>query len=331
MSIDGTILLSRSEVAGLITHEECITAVEEAFRLHAVGEAAAPGILGTHAANGGFHVKTGILGQVRSYYVAKVNANFPSNMSRYGLPTIQGVIVVADAENGNMLALMDSIEITIIRTGAATAVAAKYLSRHDAKTAVIFGCGNQGRISLRMLMKIRALENIVVHDVNRSAAEKLCKELRVEFPVKFSIAEDIGAAVGKSDICITCTPSTTPFLKSEWIRNGTFIAAVGADAPDKQELESSMLPSAKVVVDIVDQCAMGGELYHAIEAGLMIRGDVYAELGEIISGRKQGRTSSEETFVFDSTGMALQDVAAASLVYENAVRSGAGTIVNFLK
>src|SRR5215211_5438174 len=151
MKPEGTLLLKRSDIAALLSIEECMAAVEQSFRLYAEGKTAPPGILGIHARDGGFHIKAGLLELSRTYFAAKTNANFPQNMKRFGLPLIQGVIVLCDGENGYPLALMDSIEITIQRTGAATAVAAKYLARANSKVVTVCGCGNQGRISLRAL------------------------------------------------------------------------------------------------------------------------------------------------------------------------------------
>ena len=145
MKPDGTMLLAGRDVAALLTIEECMTAVERAFKLYGEGKTGAPGILGVHARDGGFHIKAGVMDLDRSYFAAKINANYPDNPARVGLPTIQGVVVLCDAENGYPLAVMDSIEITIQRTGAATGVGAKYLARPDSKTVTICGCGNQGR------------------------------------------------------------------------------------------------------------------------------------------------------------------------------------------
>lgn len=328
MKTADTLVLSRGEVAALLSFEECVAAVEKAFGLHAEGKAQPPGILGIHAQQGGFHIKAGLLTLGKNYFVAKTNANFPKNMAEHGLPTIQGVISVFDGENGRLLALMDSIEITIIRTGAATAVAAKYLSRADSKTVTVCGCGNQGRVSLRMLKKIRPLDTVYVYDIDKARAEKFALELSVELNLNVIAVQDLAMAVRESDICITCTPSKQPFLRREDVSPGTFIAAVGADSEEKQELDPSLLQSNKVVVDLLEQCATIGELHHALRAGLITRGDVYAELGEIICGRKAGRASDDEVIIFDSTGTALQDVAAAVIVYEKAVQSGAGLKLN---
>jgi alanine dehydrogenase len=314
----GTLLLTRKEVASLLTIGECMDAVEHAFKLRAVGKADVPGILGIRTQDGGFHIKAGILYLQRPYFVAKTNANFPNNRSCHGLPTIQGIISVSHASDGRLLALMDSIEITIIRTGAATGIAAKYLSREDAETATIIGCGNQGRISLRALMKVRALKKVFIYDINDSMADSFIEELSNEFPNLIQKTPDIRRAVGKSDICVTCTPSRKYFLKREFVMPGAFIAAVGSDSEDKQELDPTLLSLHTVVTDSVDQCERIGEVHHAINKG-MKRDHVYAELGEVISGCKRGRSSAEEIIIFDSTGTALQDVAAAAIVYEKAV------------
>src|SRR5215216_1201494 len=166
MKQEGTLLLKRQDVVALLGIDECIAAVERAFKLQGEGKAAAPGVLGLHARDGGFHIKAGLLELDRTYFAAKANANFPENVKRFGLPLIQGVIVLCDGENGYPLAVMDSIEITIQRTGAATAVAAKYLARPDSKTATIAGCGNQGRISLQALARVLPLEKVFAYDNN---------------------------------------------------------------------------------------------------------------------------------------------------------------------
>jgi alanine dehydrogenase len=325
MNSNETLLIIRSEVARILKIEECMAAVEEAFKLQAEGKALPPKILGIHAEHGGFHIKAGLM----NYFVAKTNANFPGNTKNYGLPTIQGVIVVCDINNGKMLALMDSIEITIIRTGAATGVAAKYLARQDAKIATICGCGNQGVISLKALLKVRQLEKVFAYDVDEERKNKFAKELTKEFSIPITPVNDFKVATKQSDIIITCTPSKKPFLNKEDVKPGTFIAAVGADSEDKQELEPSLLATSKLVVDLTEQSVSIGELHNAIEKGIVTRNHVHAELGEIIAGYKKGRTSDNEIIIFDSTGTALQDVAAASIVYESALKRQKGMSLNF--
>jgi alanine dehydrogenase len=325
---EGTLLLTRSDVASLLTIEDCIAAVEGAFKLHGEGKAAPPRILGVHARDGGFHIKAGIMNLERLYFAAKLNANFPENASRFGLPAIQGVIALCDAENGSPLALMDSIEITIQRTGAATAVAAKYLARSNSKVATICGCGNQGRISLLALLTIVDLTKVFLFDRDRDRAQKFAHDLSSDSKIEIEFVAELNKCVPVSDVVITCTPSKKPFVKKEWIAPGTFIAAIGADSEDKQELDSELFSRNKVVVDLVEQCATIGELHHAIAARHINKEQVHAELGEIVAGKKPGRVDADEIIIFDSTGMALQDVAAAALVYEKAVKLSRGTAIN---
>jgi ornithine cyclodeaminase/alanine dehydrogenase len=306
-----------------------MAAVEHAFKLHGECKTQPPGILGIHADNGGFHIKAGLLDLNRSYFAAKINANFPGNPKLNGLPTIQGVVLLHDGENGYPLAVMDSIEITTQRTGAATGVAAKYLARTDSKTLTVCGCGIQGRVSVRALSKVLAIERVFAFDIDRRKAEGLTNDLATELGIKIESVDNLETALMQSDVCVTCTPSKQPFLKEEFIAPGTFIAAVGADNPEKQELQPTILSRNKVVADEVEQGATIGELHHALTAALMTREDVHAELGQVIAGIKPGRISADEIIVFDSTGMALQDVVTAAAVYEKAIQESVGTRIDF--
>lgn len=328
MKPQGTLLLKRREIAALLSLEECMAAVEQAFKLYAEGKTTPPGILGIHAQSGGFHIKAGLLDLGRTYFAAKTNANFPHNAKRFGLPLIQGVIVLCDGENGYPLAVMDSTEITMLRTGAATGVAAKFLARPDAQVATICGCGNQGRISLKALTRVRPLTRAYAFDLDESQAQRFANELAEELRIEVTAVKDLASAVRESEICVTCTPSKRYFLNREYVSAGTFIAAVGADSAEKQELDPTLMVEHKVVVDLLEQCATIGDLHHALEKGLVTRAKVHAELGEVIAGQKAGRTSDEEIIIFDSTGMALQDVAAAAIVYEKAISAGKGVILN---
>jgi alanine dehydrogenase len=329
MKLDGTLILKRSEVASLLSLGECIGAVEEAFRLNEEGQSLPPGVLETLTGDGGFHIKAaGLTLAAGSYYAAKVNANFPQNMSRWGLPTIQGVVALYDGESGYPLALLDSIEITILRTGAATAVAAKYLARPDSTVATVAGCGVQGRVQLKSLAQVLRLARVYAYDRDEALSGRFAGEMSEELRVEVVPVADLPGALAESDVCVTCTTSRRPFLMREHVRPGTFVAAVGADNPLKQELDPRLMASNKVVADVLEQCAAIGDLRHAIAAGVMCKSDVYAELGAIVAGRKPGRTSDEETIIFDSTGTALQDVAAAVLVYQKALRAGRGFRLN---
>jgi alanine dehydrogenase len=319
-----TLLLTRRDVAALLDLENCVAAVEEAFRLHGEGRAPAPGILGFPYPGGGFHIKAAGLDLSRRYFAVKVNGNYSRNPERVGLPAIQGVIILCDADNGSPLALMDSIQITIARTGAATAVAARHLARRGSTVATVCGCGNQGRVQLRALALVCPLTRVDVFDVDAARAARFAEELSAELGLDVRPTADLARSVRASDVCVTCTPSRSFFVRSEDVSPGTFLAAVGADSPEKQELDPRLVASAKLVADIREQCAKIGELHHALAEGLMAVENVHAELGEIVAGKKPGRESDNEIIVFDSTGTALQDVAAAAVVYEKAVGAGAG-------
>ena len=260
------------------------------------GRTLGPGVLAVPAEGGGFHVKAaGLVGE-RSYFAAKTNANFPDNARRYGLPTIQGTVVLADARTGELLAVMDSGSVTALRTGAATAVAAKFLARHDARSATIVGCGVAARAQANLGIRVEA-------------------------------GKDLRSALRGSDVCVTCTPSRRPFVSRDDVAAGTFIAAVGADHRGKQELEPTLVASSTLVVDVLEQCAEIGELQHVLAARLMTREQVHAELADVVTGRRPGRTQDDEITIFDSSGTALQDVAAAVVVYEHARATGRGTDV----
>jgi len=305
------LILSAQDVRALLTIDDCIAAVEEAFLLHAQHRSVGPASLSLHVDGGAFHVKAAAIG--RSVAV-KVNGNFFDNPA-HGLPRIQGVIVLGDASNGRPLAILDSIDITVLRTGAATAVAAKHLALPDAHTLLVCGCGLQGRISIEAIRRVRPIDEVLLYDIDTARAEAL--------------ARDVGGTVVDrmvdAGIVVTCTPSRSAFLDSA--KAGTFIAAVGADSSEKQELAPSLMASSTVIVDDLAQCASFGDLRGAIAAGAMTEQDVRGTLGDVIAGMTLGRRSNDEVVIFDSTGTALQDVAAAAIVYERAVAAGAGTRV----
>lgn len=326
----GTRILSRRDVRALLDVSCCIEAVEEALRAHAAGRTVPPGILGAPVDGGGFHLKAaGILGE-SPLYAAKLNGNFPANFERFGMPRIQGLVVLCDARNGFPLAVMDSNEITALRTAAATAVAARYLAREDSEVVTICGCGQQGAIHLRALHHVLPLRRAYLYDRDLEAAERLAAEARGRLSVAVVASSELGASVRSSDVCVTCTPSSEPFLGPADVAPGSFVAAVGSDSEEKQELEPELLSRSRVVVDHLEQCAAIGELHHALDRGLMSRFDVHAELHEVVSGSRPARSSADETFVFDSTGVALEDVGAAALVFRRAVAADAGLLVELL-
>jgi ornithine cyclodeaminase/alanine dehydrogenase-like protein (mu-crystallin family) len=224
---------------------------------------------------------------------------------------------------------MDSAEITRLRTAAATAVAAKHLSRPDAATMTISGCGLQAAAQLEAVCAIHPISRICVHDLDVTRAEQFAADMRAKLRVDVRAVPAIADGSRRSDIVVTCTPSTRPILGVDDVADGTFIAAVGADSEHKHEIDVSLMARSAVVVDVLSQCATIGDLHHAIEAGAMTAGDVRAELAEVVSGTAVWRRSDGDTVVFDSTGTALEDVAAAALVYERAVAAGSCTTFDF--
>jgi ornithine cyclodeaminase/alanine dehydrogenase-like protein (mu-crystallin family) len=311
-----TALYSRVRVAELLTVEASIEAVEMAFRLLGEGKVARPETLGVHVAEGGFHVKAGAANVGRPWFAAKINANFPRNPERSGLPTIQGFIALFDAGNGRLVALLDSSELTALRTAAATAIAAKHLARPDSNTVTIVGCGRQARAQLRALGRVLRLVRAIAIDADRSRAERYALEMASELALEVTPSYDLASALRQTDVLVTCTPSRTPFVRREDVRPGTFIAAVGADSEGKHEIEEGLMASSGVVVDLMPQAALIGDLQHAVARGLMRPEDVRAELGDVVAGRAPGRTSREEITIFDSTGIGIQDLAAAVAVFE---------------
>ena len=318
MEPKSTLLLNRSEVQELLDLTECIDALEKALRLQGQGKISPPGILGTRTQTGGLHVKTAYLTGAKTYIAAKLNTNFPQNHARFGLPPIQGVIVLYDSENGRTLAVLDSMEITVKRTAAATAVAAKYLARTNSSVATICGCGEQARAQMHALSLTLPLRKVFAFDIHPNSSLRLAAQLSREFQIDTESVHSLPGAIQSSDVVVTCTPATEFFVQKENIAAGTFIAAVGADDSHKQEIDPLLMSSAKVVADNLEQVCAIGDTHHAIAVGFMRKEDIYAELSEIVSGGKPGRTSDDEITIFDSTGVAIEDAAAATLVYEKA-------------
>ncbi len=304
-----TLLLTGDDYQALVSMDDCIAAVEEAFRQYAEGKLAA-GILSTHAERGAFHIKTSTYGRS---FAAKLNANFPGNAP---LPTIQGLLLLFDADSGVPLAVMDSIEVTKQRTAAASAVAAKYLARPDSRTAMVYGCGGQAAAQLAAIRRVLPIERVHVTDVDATRAAAFAQSMNAEVEIDTH-----------ADVVITCTTSKQPFLRD--LAPGTFVAAVGADNPEKSEIHPEAMRASVVVADVLEQCATIGDLRTAIAAGAMTRADVRAELGAIVAGRVTGRRNENETIVFDSTGAGFQDAAAAAIAYTRAVEQQRGTRFRF--
>jgi alanine dehydrogenase len=312
------LILSRGDLVALMTPSDYLEAARAAFVALAEGRAAMPPPLEVAGDGGLFHAKGGSFRDRRMYVALKLNGNFPANPEKNGLPTIQGLLLLADGEDGAPLAVMDSAELTLRRTAAAAALAARYLAVTEAGTALVCGCGLQGAAQAEALRSVPTIRRWLFWDAVPERARALAAAAGGQ------VAADLEAAAAASRVIVTCTTAREPFLMAEWVRPGTFVAAVGADSPEKSEIEPALLGRAKVVVDSLEQCAHGGDLRHALAAGALRRGDVYARFHEIVAGAKPGRETADEIILFDSTGLAVQDAAAAAAVFERARAAKAG-------
>jgi len=233
-------------------------------------------------------------------------------------------VLLADASNGRPLALLDSAEITLQRTGAATAVAARHLARADARTATICGCGAQAPLQLAALRHALDIRRVFAWDIDRAAARAFAARMAAETGLVVEPVAGLREATRVSDAIVTCTPAGVPFLGLDDVPAGGFVAAVGADNPAKSEIKPELMAHAIVVVDVLDQAVVMGDLHHAVAAGAMRAEDVHAELGQVIAGTRAGRRDDDAIIVFDSSGTGIQDAAAAAVAYEVARQRGLG-------
>lgn len=327
--MDGALLiLSREHAARLMTPADYLGAVEAAFVAVHEGRAASPPPMHMSGRRGGFHAKAAMFDDgARSYAALKLNANFPGNVELYALPTIQGVILLFDAETGVPLALIDSIEVTLRRTAAASALAARHLARKDSRSIAICGCGAQARAHVEALAGVLPLSRGAAWDQDPTRAESLARFARDAAGLRLEVANSLRDATLGAAVIVTCTTATTPFLGPDDVSAGAFVAAIGADAPHKSEIDPRLMGAASVFVDVAEQCVEMGDLRHAIEAGAMQAADIRGDLAALVSARAPGRTHDEERIVFDSTGTGLQDAACAAMLYSRARERGIGAAV----
>ncbi len=309
------LVLSKDEVQGLLTMEDAIPAMEEVFAAAARGEADSIGVLHIDAKKyaGGWGVKPGYL-ESRGYVGVKLSCGYPNNLAK-GVPAIMGAILLSDGRDGTPLAVLDGLYITAVRTGATGGVAAKYLARKDSKVVGVVGAGTQGRMQVLSLSKLFPLAEVKVYDVDQGRLDAYAKEMSAKLGVKVTKVASAEQAVRGSDVAVTVTPSKTTYVDDAWVQEGMHVNAFGADGLGKKELDGRIYKRAKLVTD---------NIHVAMEKELFSKDDVYAELGEVIIGKKQGRTSDKELTVFDSTGLGIQDVAAAATAYEKAKKQGIG-------
>jgi alanine dehydrogenase len=308
-----TLLLDRNAVKNLMNMADVISVVEEALRMCGEGKGRMPAKTYLSLEHGDFRAMPAAL--PGSAGVKWVNVH-PQNRS-FGLPSIMAILIYSDPETGYPLAIMDATEITAYRTGAAAAIASKYLARSDSHTVGIIGAGFQAHTQILAHAELFNSISMNVFDVSQPAVDKL-----TSFLSQFSIRScSIQEAVA-SDIVCTLTPSRSPIIRREWVKPGTHINAVGADAPGKQELDPSIVKEAIVVVDDLEQAGGSGEINVPIEKGAYSISEVYGTLAELVAGKKQGRTNDADITVFDSTGVAVEDIAVAKLLFEEAQNRG---------
>ena len=317
------VLLSGSDLRRLLNPKLVIEALRETY----AALAGSPGDQGRSVAfmidGGSIHVKSGLLPGSHLAFASKVNVNLPDNRKLRQLPTIQGVVVVSDAKDGRPLAIMESITLTGIRTAATAALAADYGARKHSRRLAIIGCGAQASYQLEAFKAVFPLQAVRVFDTDAARADAFARAHSLA-TCAVTLAPNVRNATTDADICITCTTSKSPILTDDLDLSGCFVAAVGADNPEKQEIAPSLMKRARILVDDIEACASGGDLHHALRAGAISKDQVHAELADLAAGRKRGRSSDGELVIFDSSGSGVQDVAAAWVAYREARRTGIG-------
>ena len=310
-----TRLFNRSSFEHLLSMQDYIDAVEQAHRLHAQNNIISTNLIHADAPDGEYHIKTGGLLGEKAYYGLKANGGFFGNQKKHGLPNILGIIYLSDAENAYPLAVFSSSLISKMRTAAATAVAAKYLKPDAPIQLGVIGYGNQAEAQIEALTCVADIESIKVAGRNQEKLTQFVQLMSKKITIPI-VADTIKSTCLSSNIVVTCTPSTKYFVEKNWIQKGTFIAAVGADSPGKNELDPQLMTDAKIVADIKSQVIKVGESQHAINKNLIDESSIYCELGQLITGEVNGRKNDSDIFIYDSTGTAIQDVAAAACIYE---------------
>lgn len=321
-----TLFLTQKDVESILDMKGALEAVESGFREMGLGQIEMPPRVYLH-----FEKYNGVLIAMPAYIKGldaagvKIVTVHSENPSKYNLPSVIATIILNDPTRGTPLAIMDGTYITALRTGGAGACGAKYLSRKDSKVAAIIGLGVQGRSQLMGLCEVRDIEKAKVFDAVPAAKRRYAEEMSTKLGLDIEAADSVEAAVKDVDIVVTCTPSPKPILKGEWIGEGTHISAIGADTAAKRELDSSVFKRVdKVVVDFTPQALVVGDFAAPISEGVIKQEDIYAELGEIVVGKKRGRERSDEVTLFKATGMAIQDVGTAFKVYNMAKQRGIG-------
>lgn len=327
-----TLLLSMSDVQRVLSMKDVISAVKEGYLAFEQGKIQQPDIISMEmdANNGETDIKS-CCNELNQRISVKIASGFYNNGKVNTLPTMIGIIQLIDESTGAPLCIMDGSLITGIRTGAAGAISSEYLACKNAKTVCVIGGGNQARMQIFGLCQVRSIENIRVFSPYPQELPKYKKDVERTTGIPVTICETVEEAVQDADIIITTTPSKKYLVPANLVCKGTHIVAVGADMEGKNEWDPEVFRNAKIVNDSIMQCIARGETRNALLAGIIKQDDIYGEIGELVSGKKKGRTSKDEITIFDTTGMAIQDNVTAVKVYEMAKAQGLGTWFEFLK
>jgi ectoine utilization protein EutC len=339
---ESVLVLTEPELRRVVTLDlDALAAIEDAFTRLDRGQADVPPIIGLFVPQhrGEVDVKASYIHGLPSLAI-KIASGFFDN-SRSGLPSGSGLMVVLSARTGFPQAvLLDNGYLTDVRTALAGAAAAKYLAPERVRTVGVIGAGAQGRYQVRALQLVRSFERVLVHDHSPTASDAYVREMpdvlardragrtpgrRAAPPVAVAPA-DPESLVRGSEVVITCTPSHEPIVRAEWLHPGLHITAMGADVPEKQELDSEVLRRADLLAcDLKTQCFARGEFHHARSAGVLAPGAAVTELGDLTSGRSPGRRRVDDITVCALTGVGVQDTAIALLAFGRAVAAGLGT------
>jgi len=319
-SKQGILILGRRQTEEFLSVGEAVVAVEHAFKLKAQGRAIMPPklYLDMLEFGGDFRAMPAYIDGIAGL---KWVSGYPDN-HRYNLPTVMATIILCDPETGRPLVIMSGEYITNIRTGAAGGVAVKYLARSDSTVVGMIGAGIQARTQLLAIIEVLpSIKEVKVFDLRKEVSQRYAQIMAAELKINICPVETVEAATD-ADIVVTTTPSREPVVKKHHIKPGTHISAIGADAKGKQELDSGLLASAKVVVDDIEQASHGGEINVPLSESQLRIEQIYGTIGEIVANLKNGRENDDEITIFDSTGLAIQDIVCAKLVYEKAKTRG---------
>tara|TARA_B100000315_G_C14581357_1_gene590648 strand:+ start:1026 stop:2015 length:990 start_codon:yes stop_codon:yes gene_type:complete len=324
-----TIILTEKEIRPLVSIKKAMGAVEKAFLYFGQGKTQMPPKLYINLKkyNGDFRAMPAAIDPMKACAIKWVNVH-PDNRKK-GLPTVMGLMILSDPTNGLPLAIMDATYATALRTGAAGGVAAKYLARGDSKVVSLVGCGAQARTQLKALLENFPIKEVKIWAHKKAYYSAFLKNIKIP-KLNFISCSKIEECVKNSDIIVTTTPSRKPLIKLKWLKKGVHINAIGADAKGKQELESLILKKSKVVVDAWEQAAHSGEINVALRKKIISKKDIYADIGQIVSGKIKSRTNNQEITIFDSTGLAIQDIAIAQLIYKSALSKRIGKKIKFI-